>query len=84
MTTEQKIIRAKVGLLELAKQLGNVELLHIQPLAFSSKWDEGPTQAPRRGPRPLRQHPHRHQHPCEQLLFCASVTRLTHLCRFRP
>ncbi len=73
MTTEQKIIRAKVGLLELAK-----------PLAFSSKWDEGPTQAPRRGPRPLRQHPHRHQHPCEQLLFCASVTRLTHLCRFRP
>ena len=24
MTTEQKIIRAKVGLLELAKQLGNV------------------------------------------------------------
>jgi hypothetical protein len=26
MTTEQKIIRAKVGLLELAKQLGNVSL----------------------------------------------------------
>ena len=25
MTTEQKIIRAKVGLLELAKQLGNVK-----------------------------------------------------------
>jgi len=24
MTTEQKIIRAKVGLLELAKQLGNI------------------------------------------------------------
>ncbi len=24
MTTEQKIIRAKVGVLELAKQLGNV------------------------------------------------------------
>jgi hypothetical protein len=24
MTTEQKIIRAKVGLLELARQLGNV------------------------------------------------------------
>ncbi len=24
MTTEQKIIRAKIGLLELAKQLGNV------------------------------------------------------------
>lgn len=24
MTTEQKVIRAKVGLLELAKQLGNV------------------------------------------------------------
>jgi hypothetical protein len=24
MTTEQKIIRAKVGLLELAKQFGNV------------------------------------------------------------
>jgi hypothetical protein len=24
MTTEQKIIRAKVGLLKLAKQLGNV------------------------------------------------------------
>jgi hypothetical protein len=24
MTTEQKIIRAKVGLLEIAKQLGNV------------------------------------------------------------
>ena len=24
MTTDQKIIRAKVGLLELAKQLGNV------------------------------------------------------------
>jgi hypothetical protein len=27
MTTEQKIIRAKVGLLELAKQLGNVAKL---------------------------------------------------------
>ena len=26
MTTEQKIIRAKVGLLELAKQLGNVRI----------------------------------------------------------
>ena len=26
MTTEQKIIRAKVGLLELARQLGNVRL----------------------------------------------------------
>ena len=25
MTTEQKIIRAKVGLLELAKQLGNCQ-----------------------------------------------------------
>ena len=25
MTTEQKVIRAKVGLLELAKQLGNVQ-----------------------------------------------------------
>ena len=24
MTTEQKVIKAKVGLLELAKQLGNV------------------------------------------------------------
>jgi hypothetical protein len=27
MTQEQKIIRAKVGLLELAKQLGNVSKL---------------------------------------------------------
>ncbi len=27
MTTDQKIIRARVGLLELAKQLGNVSLL---------------------------------------------------------
>jgi hypothetical protein len=26
MTTEQKIIRAKVGLLELAKQLGSVAM----------------------------------------------------------
>ena len=26
MTTEQKVIRAKVGVLELAKQLGNVSL----------------------------------------------------------
>jgi hypothetical protein len=26
MTTEQKIIRAKVGLLELAKQLGNANV----------------------------------------------------------
>jgi len=29
MTTEQKIIRAKVGLLELAKQLGNVNLISV-------------------------------------------------------
>jgi hypothetical protein len=27
MTTEQKIIKAKIGLLELAKQLGNVSSL---------------------------------------------------------
>ena len=35
MTTEQKIIRAKVGLLELAKQLGNVsqacKIMGLQP-----------------------------------------------------
>jgi hypothetical protein len=31
MTTEQKIIRAKVGLLELAKQLGNVS--RVRPFA---------------------------------------------------
>jgi hypothetical protein len=35
MTPEQKIIRAKVGLLELAKQLGNVsqarKLMELQP-----------------------------------------------------
>jgi hypothetical protein len=34
MTTEQKIIRAKVGLLELAKQLGNVSQackMRLQP-----------------------------------------------------
>jgi len=30
MTTEQKIIRAKVGLLELAKQLGNVSQASLQ------------------------------------------------------
>jgi hypothetical protein len=29
MTTEQTIIRAKVGLLELAKQLGNVSQPHL-------------------------------------------------------
>ena len=36
MTTEQKIIRAKVGLLELAKQLGNVsqacKMARLQPV----------------------------------------------------
>ena len=32
MTQEQKIIRAKVGLLELAKQLGNVSMpIEISP-----------------------------------------------------
>src|SRR5262249_44348918 len=34
MTTEQKIIRAKVGLLELAKQLGNVKQA-CQVMGFS-------------------------------------------------
>ena len=34
MTTEQKIIRAKVGLLELAKQLGNVG----RPCGALSRW----------------------------------------------
>ena len=31
LTTEQKIIRAKLGLLELAKQLGNVSIVRIGP-----------------------------------------------------
>ena len=35
MTQEQKVIRAKVGVLELAKQLGNVsqacKIMRIQP-----------------------------------------------------
>jgi len=31
MTSEQKIIRAKVGLLELAKQLGNVSHTNCTP-----------------------------------------------------
>ena len=38
MTTEQKIIRAKVGLLDLAKQLGNVsqacEMMGYRATAF--------------------------------------------------
>jgi hypothetical protein len=33
MTTEQKIIRAKVGLLERAKQLGNVSQACVEELA---------------------------------------------------
>jgi hypothetical protein len=36
MTQEQKIIRAKVGLLELAKQLGNANNLQLMVLDLSS------------------------------------------------
>jgi hypothetical protein len=55
MTTEQKIIRAKVGLLELAKQLGNVsQACKMQPrsqlfrswLTMQSTTNRSPTQIP--------------------------------------
>jgi hypothetical protein len=39
MTTEQKIIRAKVGLLELAKQLGNVRwLIPLSQVSLNMVW----------------------------------------------
>jgi hypothetical protein len=37
MTSEQKIIRAKVGLLELAKQLGNVSQACDLPCFFGPR-----------------------------------------------
>ena len=37
MTTEQKIIRAKIGLLELAKQLGNVSQA-CKMMGYSRDW----------------------------------------------
>jgi len=43
MTNQQKIIKTKVGILELAKQLGNVSqafklsLLNKEPTGFSNK-----------------------------------------------
>jgi hypothetical protein len=46
MTKEQKVIRAKIGLLELARQLGNVcqtcEMMGFEPRQLSisvSMWD---------------------------------------------
>ena len=38
MTTEQKIIRAKVGLLELAKQLGNVSTASRSFTTKAASW----------------------------------------------
>ena len=46
MTTEQKIIRAKVGLLELAKQLGNVSQACKKVIAATAS-----TASRRRGSR---------------------------------
>jgi hypothetical protein len=43
MTTEQKIIRAKVGLLELAKQLGNVSMsISLQNRSAASRMTSPP------------------------------------------
>jgi hypothetical protein len=45
MTTEQKIIRAKVGLLELAKQLGNVSQA-CKMMGYSRDSDQPPLSGP--------------------------------------
>jgi hypothetical protein len=59
MTTEQKIIRAKVGLLELAKQLGNVsQACKMMGYSRDSFYRTGKGQQP--GPRMGEQFRDRH------------------------
>ncbi len=65
--------------------LGLCELLHIHPLAFSSKWDKGPLKhlvEDRDRYGNIRIYVRGIGTNIQQLLFCASVTRLTHLCSF--
>jgi hypothetical protein len=60
--------------------LGLCELLHIQPLAFSSKWDKGPLKhlvEDRDRYGNIRIYVRGIGTNIQQLLFCASVTRLT-------
>ena len=46
MTQEQKIIRAKLGLLELAKQLGNVRIARpTVPIGASTEYGRRPARA---------------------------------------
>ncbi|MGF6604889.1 hypothetical protein P3T23_009645 [Paraburkholderia sp. GAS448] len=42
MTQEQKVIRAKVGMLELARQLGNVSQA-CRVMGFGEQWNSQPT-----------------------------------------
>jgi hypothetical protein len=58
MTQDQKIIRTKVGLLELAKQLGNASQA-CKIMGYSSS--KAAQQGPKAGWRPGQRRPHRHR-----------------------